>query len=283
MKWTNDLSLPLPLYAAITTDTYTIGAKADYSTTQILKPPRIVALTRKWKEHLVEDVSDSIFSLLGRSIHTILERAASDRYIVEQRYYAEFNGFVLAGQIDVYDQETQTLSDYKLCSRFVAADGIKPEWIAQQSINRLLMYRDKGIVVKAAQNVCIFRDWSKMQAGRSHDYPQRQVVVLNVPLWPSEQTEQFINERIAMHEAARTVLPDCTNEDKWQKPDRFALMKKGAKKAVKLYDTREEAEAAVSDPKHFVEPRNGEPVRCLNYCSVNKYCSFYQGMMQEQL
>lgn len=279
---TNLLSLPEPLVRAVANDSYTPGEKCDYSTTQLLKPARIVALQRKWREHLTEDASERIFSLIGQAIHTILERGASDRYLVEKRFYSAFAGKRISGQIDVFDTETGILSDYKLTSRFTTGDGVKPEWQQQASINALLMSM-AGIEINGAQIVAIYRDWSKMAANRKQDYPERQVQVFTVPLWSADKTIAFIEARITAHEAAKAELPMCSEKERWAKPEKWALMQNGRKKALKLYLSETEATAAVTDDKkQFVEHRPGENTRCLFYCSVNKYCSFYQELMNEQ-
>jgi hypothetical protein len=209
-----------------------------------------------------------------------LERAADARYIVEKRYFAEFAGKTISGQIDVFDTETGTLSDYKVCSRYVAADGVKEDWIAQCSINRLLMQRN-GVTAEAAQIVAIFRDWSKMQVVRDKDYPARQVAVLKVPLWPVKQTEQYVIDRIALHEAARDNPPVCDMEERWERPTRWAHMQKGKKRAIKLYDTKEQAEAAAEAAGGFAEQRPGEATRCLHYCGVSAYCEYGRSLQEE--
>src|ERR1700683_1321115 len=106
MKLTNELALPAPLVAAIKNDKYD-ASSAHWSTTTLIRPARIVALSMQHREQMVEDASDRIFSLLGQSIHGILERAACDRYVVEKRYIEDFDGVTVGGQIDVFDLETR--------------------------------------------------------------------------------------------------------------------------------------------------------------------------------
>lgn len=273
MRITNELNLPEPLVAAIRNDGYVKG-DCDYSVTGLIRPVRIAALSRKYDEHLVEDVSERIYSLFGRAVHTILEYAASDTYWVEKRYFFPFADKIISGQIDVYDRETKMLSDYKFCSRYVVSDGVKPEWTAQNSMNALLMRRN-GIEVKSAEIVAIFRDWSKMMAARKSDYPQRDIERIPVPLWSEEKTEAYILERIAAHEAGKDNPPVCTPEERWEKPNRWALMKKGRKRAIKLFESEAEAIAAQDGPSEtFIEPRPGENVRCLHFCPVTAYCDF---------
>ena len=280
MKISNELKLPEPIVAAIRNDPYD-REDADYTPTSLIRPVRIASLTRKWDDKMEEDASDRIFALLGQAVHTIMERAASDRYIVEKRYFRVIGGKKIGAKIDIYDRETQVLSNYKICSRYVVGDGVKPEWQAQGSIEAMLM-RYNEVPVLGYQIVAIFRDWSKMAAERKHDYPDHQVAILPVTLWDHETTETYIRNRITAHELGRDNPPVCTPEERWEKPAKWALMKKGRKRAVKLYDAEIDAIAAADGASEMkVEHRLGENVRCLHYCPVVSYCDFGREQVRE--
>lgn len=272
----NELGLPQPLVDAVRNDGYDKGG-ADFSVTELISPPRIAKLKRQHGNNIVEDASDRIFSLFGQAIHTILQRAASGRYIIETRYSVEHDGAKVSGQIDLFDRETSTLQDWKITSRYATQDGPKPEWIAQGNLNRYLLWKN-GIQAEAIQYIALFRDWSKMAVARgTRGYPQRQVQVLNLPIWPIEKVQGYLSERISLHREADFRLPMCTPEERWSKPARYALMKKGRKRAVKLYDTKEEAvEAGIKagTVDHRVEDRPGEETRCLYFCPVVAWCDF---------
>jgi hypothetical protein len=85
-----------------------------------------------------------------------------------------------------------------------------------------------------------------------------------------------------MHQEAENTPSDkllpCTPEERWERPTRYALMKKGRKRAIKLYDTEEDANGAVKEKDHYVEYRKGESVRCENYCPVKEFCNQYKEM-----
>lgn len=279
MRLTNELHLPDPLVAAITNDTYD-RTGADFTTTELINAPRIEALRRKHEDDIPEDASDRIFSLLGQVAHGIIERAASDRYVSEKRYFIEREGYRIGGQIDLYDKQTCELSDWKVTSLWSGKDGAKNEWMAQGNINALLM-EENGVQVKSVAFYGIYRDWSKMRAGFAKDYPQHQVQRFPIPRWPKAQTEQFIAERIRLHLAARETLPDCTAEERWERPERWAVMKKGAKRALKLHDTELEASQHAALAGARVEHRPGESVRCLHYCPVLAFCSFGRELVRE--
>jgi len=280
VKISNDLKLPEPLVQAVRNDPYD-REDADYTPTSLIRPVRIASLTRKWDASMIEDASERIFALLGQAVHTIMERAATDRYIVEKRFFWVIGGKKIGGKIDIYDRKTQVLSNYKICSRYVVNDGVKPEWQAQASIEAWLMQRNE-YPVKGYQIVAIFRDWSKLAAERKNDYPDRQVAILPVTLWDTETTETYIRNRITAHELGRDNPPVCTPEERWERPAKWALMRKGQKRAIKLFGSEIEALAATDGPSEkYIQPRPGENVRCLHYCPVVSYCNFGRELVRE--
>lgn len=277
MQYTNVQNLPEPLVRAVTKDTYDRGQRTDFSVTQLLGPPRIRILRKRHQAQLVEDVSDRIYSLLGQSVHTILERAELGDALAEVRIYAEIDGLTISGQLDraVFFKSQGLLQDYKLCS--VWALDSKPEWEQQLNLLSFLLRRNSYNVTKA-QIVAIYRDWSKRRAQRDKDYPQHQARPIDYPMWSDERALAFLRERIAVHTEAEWTLPECTKEERWYRGEQWAVMKNGNKKATKLFDFEDGAkEFAAADPKFRVEHRPGEAVRCNDYCPVAEFCEQYKG------
>jgi phosphoglycolate phosphatase-like HAD superfamily hydrolase len=274
MRLTNKMQLPAAIVEAVKNDGYTRG-DADISVTQLVSPPQKVALEREYADQLVEDASDRIWSLMGQSIHTILERA-NRTGLAERRLSAVVEGWKVSGGMDLYDEDG-VLVDYKTTSAWSARGGVKDEWLAQLNIYAHIL-RANGHPVKGLRVVAILRDWSKLEASRSADYPQSQVAVLPVEMWSPEVAEKYVRDRVILHKLARQSLPSCTGEERWQKAPVFALMKHGRKTAVKLYDNLADAEMhAKSDPASlYVQTRAGESTRCRLYCSASKFCPQYQ-------
>lgn len=71
-KLTNELGLPWPVYQAVVNHRYSKEG-ADYSATELLRPPRVRELERIHTDEIVEDASDYVFALLGTVAHFILE------------------------------------------------------------------------------------------------------------------------------------------------------------------------------------------------------------------
>jgi hypothetical protein len=276
MKITNVNRLPEPLVRAVSRHAHT--PKPNHiSVTALALPPQLRALSIKHDAELQEDAADRIWALLGTLLHAALESHAQGlkNFLTEEELKTEVLGWEVVGHYDasemLYDGEL--LTDYKLTSVWNVKDGIKSEW--EQQLNSYAeLIRRAGRTVKGLQIVAIGRDWSKSKAKYDPTYPQQQVKVFEVPLWPQEQASRFIWERVVLHQwAAKGKWDECTPEERWVKDTKWAVMKKGVKKAIRLYS--EEAPAmmhADTDPMYFVQYRQGESVRCESYCSCSIIC-----------
>lgn len=277
MKLTNKLRLPEAIVRAVSNDSYTKG-EADISVTELLVPPQMRKLRLAHDHELEEDVSDRIYSLQGQSMHHIIERAADgDAFVmVEATLYAEYAGWKVKGQVDHLLLATGELLDFKLTSTYKVKPGQPPrEWVEQTNIYRRMLEREKGMSIPAVAILAILRDWSKSQSRRSQDYPQAPVIRLEVPLWTPEQADAFIEERVRLHQAAEPA--SCTDADVWAKPAKWAVHKRGAAKAIRVFDNPIDAEQLASTASSlYVEYRPGEAVRCQDWCQVAHLCPQWQ-------
>ena len=73
-------------------------------------------------------------------------------------------------------------------------------------------------------------------------------------------------------------IKPCSDEERWLRASKWAVMKQGRKRAVKLYDNEREAQEHLNTlgGGHELEFRKGEPVRCLKYCPVATFCPQFQ-------
>lgn len=123
--------------------------------------------------------------------------------------------------------------------------------------------------------VAFYRDWAK---SRAHDasYPGSQAQVFEVPLWTQDEASRFLEEGVRLHRLAEDgSYPECSMEEKWERQTKYVLMRRGRRSAITLFDTCEEAEAAVSKADQYVEVRHGASVRCESYCPVSAFCQQY--------
>lgn len=274
MILTNKLDLPEAIVAAIMNDSYTKG-DADISVTELLSPPQLRALKLKHREEIEEDVSDRIWSLLGQSVHTIIERAslALPNVLTEATVNSTYRGWKLKGQVDNVVLSGSQLYDFKVTSAWKVKGGEVPlEWEQQTNIYRRLLQKEKGLQVGNINVIAILRDWSRNEAARSPDYPQAQVKNFSVRVWETAEADDFIERQIARHQASD--FEPCSDEERWTKPEKWAVMKRGNVRAVKLFDNPIEAEQLASTSvAMYVEHRPGEAVRCQNWCPVSRWCS----------
>lgn len=282
MQITNRLNYPEALVKAVEADPYTKGS-SDYSVTQLLKPPRVVALEALHKHEMVDDVSDRIWSLYGQIAHTILERA-NEADLVEKRFFAEFKGKIVSAQVDTLSLKDERLTDWKFTTvwKFLPNKPTDPDWVSQLNM-QLEILRRNGLNAKRLQIVGLLRDWSKSEASRNSEYPQKGVVTAPIEIWEREQTVAFIEERIALMEAAKQELPLCTPAERWAKQDIWAVMK--GDRAIRMglcFSEKNAIEMQSKNPGTRIEFRPGQSPRCEFYCSVNQWCDQYKAMKEKR-
>lgn len=285
MKITNRSDLPDALVAAVESDPYSKG-ESDFSVTELIGPPRIGALKAQHKGEVERDVEDMLYSLYGQVAHGILERANRTGF-AEKRLYTTIEGSVVSGQLDTLDIQNGVLSDWKFTTawKFKSGQESPPEFVQQLNM-QLELLRCNGMDAQALQIVGLLRDFSKLEAKRSFDYPQRSVMIMPILMWPREKTQAFMRERVILHKQARVTLPECTPEERWTRPTVYAVMKEGAARASKLCDSEEEAKAVAAAGKNLqVVARPGAHIRCENYCDVSAFCTQFnqpQGANEEE-
>lgn len=287
MKITNKHNLPQTIVNVLHRPTYSKG-KANISATELLTAPRIVQLKREHWDKLEQDAAEMVWSLFGSAVHNVLEHGRDEHHVVEQRLHAEVSGWSVSGAIDLQEVEEDgvIISDYKVTSAWTVMNE-KEDWHRQLNIYAWLVEKVKRQNVKKLQIVAIVRDWAAREAKVKPEYPQAPVVVIDIAIWPFDTRQEFVEDRISMHSDAMFAqsmgdqLPECSPADMWERPTMYALKKEGGLKAKKVFATKEEAEEALT-PGHIIEVRQGERVRCANYCQVSEFCDQYQTYLRNQ-
>lgn len=204
----------------------------------------------------------------------------------------EINGIpiVISGQIDYWRETTGKIRDYKITSRWVSTDGVKNEWEKQMNIYAFLL-RESGHDPKSATIEAIYRDWSKTMAARDSSYPQKQIEQFDVQLWEPNRAKEYVIERIKSHLRALSCdkeeeIVGCSKEERWERNEEFAVTKPGRSRALRVLDSREEAETWISEHKRAgesmsIEHRQGTSTRCISYCPVSQFCSYYKYFVKE--
>jgi len=290
MKITNKYGLPQPFVNVVERPTYTKG-KAHMSVTELLSSPQIVQLKAKYADQIEVDVIDMIWSIFGSAVHSVLEQGKDENNIVEQRLHADLDGWHISGAIDlqVVTDEGIEINDYKTVSVWSVMND-KPEWEQQLNIYAWLVETVKKAPISKIKIVAILKDWKEMEATTRQNYPAKQVVTIDIPIWTMEQREAFIKERIHLHSEAlfatdtNEALPECTPAECWEKPTVYAVKKDGGVRAKSVHANLSDAETALEEAGkgYILEVRDGERTRCARYCQVSQWCEQYKTYLEEK-
>jgi hypothetical protein len=147
------------------------------------------------------------------------------------------------------------------------------------------MLYENGYPVTDLEVVAILRDWQKAKA--KHDpehYPQQPAIVLKVDTWPEKQIETYITDRLLAHGWAQHELPECTAEERWERPAVYAVVKKGNSRATSVHLTLEAAQQALealTPGAYAITERPAEQRRCQDYCPALPFCEQGQGLLKK--
>jgi len=280
MKITNRFDLPAPVVRALTTDDYSRG-KSDLSVTQIIDSPRVRLLRKQHDEKIEEDVSDMVWSVLGRAAHKVLEDSDEEGYTIEERVFAEVEGWRLSGAIDLQKHgNILSLYDYKVTSVWSVIYG-KSSWETQLNCYAYLLWKAKKQKVGALNIIAILRDWNRRDAGKP-DYPSSPIMEIPIQLWSQDEQQRYVTERVRLHQDAESSmvlgepLPLCSAEERWEKQTTYAVRKKANKRALRVFKSMDEANAFLEEGM-VIDERKGESTRCAqDWCRVSQWCEQHQ-------
>jgi len=292
MKLTNKLDLPKPFVDAVSSE-YTYTPKR-YSVTSILKGTRETILVRRHADEIEQDVADMVWMIFGTAVHGVLEQSEeSDTQLKENWVSATLpNGYELSGIFDLYDDATGEVTDYKTGSIWKVTFNDWKDY-RTQTLAYCWILRQMGFNAHRGKIVMFLKDHSKTKAEHTADYPPYPVHVEQWDFSDDELTGFGNWAALKFDEIKRCEqlpddeLPICTPEERWAKPDKWAVKKKGNKKAQKLFDNEDDAmsyaelQATDSNYQFEVEYRPGEDTKCLNYCPAKAFCSHYKELIGE--
>lgn len=243
MKFTNKFGFPHYVEEWLTNDEYDYDPDA-VTATSLLKPIRMFVLAKRYKDVTELDISDLIASRYGTALHDSLEKVKVKNAIQENRLQTSINGYKVTGKFDMIvdmDKPVKKLVDVKSTSVWSYIFNSKHEdYITQLSIYRFLAQKNNINVGEDAEIFMMFTDWSGTKARSDPSYPQARIAIVPIKLWPPEQTEKFIVNRLRLFDTA-SILPDndlpwCNETELWS--------------------------------------NNGIAKRC-SYCSVKNHCNQY--------
>lgn len=291
MKITNKYNLPQALVNIVQEeDGQHVSIDKHYGVTNLLNPIRIAVLKRRHGDQIEVDINTMVWSIFGKAVHAIAEKANIDGQAEVEVNYEIRDGYYLRGRIDLFNDKTSTIEDYKTTSAYKVSMGDFEDWRLQGLMYAFLL-RKQGKYVEQLRFHAMLKDWKKskmiLERRKGNNYPE-------TPIWTWEYTittndmieiERFIRQKfediIASEQLDDDHLPDCSSEDRWEKGGKWAVQEPHKKFATKLVDTKEQGElyAIKKGIKHYtIEYREPYAERCHEYCLVNQFCNYYKSL-----
>lgn len=292
---TNSLSLPQPFVDAATSSHKYKPNR--YSVTEVLGGTCEAILKRRHQGEQDEDVADRVWAIFGTAVHKVLQEAkATDSQLQENWLAVPIKGtkYELSGIFDLYDDETKTVTDWKTCSVWKVTFGDFEDW-RKQTLMYCWMLRQLEIDASRGEIVAIMRDHNQRKAKTEKDYPEHPVYKIGWDFSDKDFSEveadirRWFAEVADQEERESEELTPCNPERRWHKSDKWAVMRKGQKKAVRLFDSNEKALAHMDwladQPSNkgrglYIEFREGEDTRCQSYCSVAQFCPYGRNLSE---
>ena len=321
LEYTNKNNVSLALAVFLMYDNYEYDERPNsISATGLIKPLRQLVLSKQNPALLkTVDIADLVATRMGSAIHKGCEDAWTDPenvknalkvlgasedaidnikinppYIkpgetpvyVEQRAEKEILDFVISGKYDLVLDGT--LNDYKSTSVWTYIfDSNADSYVKQGSIYKWLS-PDK--ITSDYINInYIFTDWSAAKARMdTKSYPQIKTLTKQYPLWSTEETENWIMNKIEAYKALANTpqegLPQCTDEELWATEETFKYYKNPNKldRSTKNFKTMDEAlvRKSADGDVGIIKTVPGE-VKACRYCPVIGICTQAETMLAE--
>lgn len=267
---------------------------ADYSVTDLIKPVKVTLLTQRHRHELPPEEDDTVLiqSIIGSGTHRNLEWLTK-RYAMkhpeinlrtELRVWDKFLDRKITGQFDGWLDGL--LYDYKITKSWKIIFGDYKDWTRQLNLYcymaRLVGYETHTMAVNA-----VLKDW---QQGKIYtkDYPRLNYIGVKIPIWTMQEQHDYLISRVQLckenEEMLDEELPDCTPEEMWETPEKYAIIEPNKSKATRLVSSEKEVESYLKwrkdkgkeIKKYKVEHRPAVRKRCDNYCNVSGWCRQYQ-------
>ena len=285
MKITNKYNLPQALVDLIKNSQFGHTEKC-YSATTILNPTRFIILNRRHNDEIEIDASQCINQVLGTATHSLIEKF--DKTGFAEIYLKEEirDGYFLTGKCDLYDEVNFALVDYKTANVWKIKFSDFDDWRRQGLIYSWLLIK-KGHYVERIRFHALLKDWTarekRLADMKGEFYPESQVYTYELKITSADliEIEKFIRDKfdelIEAEKLSDDDLLDCGKKDTWYTGDKFAVYGTNKNKAMRVFDTYEEANDYLNN-KGGVEivARKGEYRRCQDYCECCKFCKYYQ-------
>lgn len=282
---TNRLNLPQPFVDAVTSShTYKPNR---YSVTEVIGGTCEAVLKRRHHGESTEDVADRLWAIFGTAVHKVLQESPAQEGQEREKWLCvpidnDGEKYELSGIFDLYDKSTQTVTDWKVTSVWTVQFADFESW-RKQTLIYCWMLKQAGEEARRGEIVAMLRDHSMRKASLDSDYPQSPVFKVS---WDFDDNDFAEAEKLVsdwfIEVKFQEKLPDdrlapCDEKSRWHKPDKWAIMKDGRKRAVRVFDDEADAVELLNrleetDRGHHIEFRRGEDTKCESYCPVSDFC-----------
>jgi|GEM_PF-3435270 len=217
------------------------------------------------------------------------EITKEEDYLVEYPVRLTINDITIKGVIDLVSFPDEKLVDWKTASTYKYVFGTYTSYEKQLSVYRYLgaHTEDRLSKISKADLTFFWEGWQQSKTVQS-DYPQENVTIIPVEVMPTEDVEKYISERIYLYKKLIELSPEdlygldiCSDDEKMLRPTTYAVKHPKRKSAVKVFNTKMEAEMFLKDNQdkdYTIEEREGI-MNCALYCKAAPFCK----QAQEQL
>lgn len=275
--------------------------KLDYiGVSTLIGAPLPRYLYARYWHQLEINASDTMNAIQGQLGHLLFAGIESETQ-TEIHLSTNFEGTRIMGIADYYDPNLLILGDvkFKQVNSVTAGNISKDDYLEKQLNVYSWMARRQGLKVEHLQGDIYINGWVRYKTLGHDNYPKTPYLKINIPIWEENFTANYVRERIAVHDtkairllrgqtdgdvsaldAAMMEIPVCTDKERFAHPTRYAVMKEGQKKAVKLFDCSGEAKDFISAQtlamasKMTVAERKGGYTNCLWYCNCRHICPY---------
>ena len=284
MNFTNRHSLSPEIVKLLVRERYNPdGADLGITATTLCNPIQQTVLKQRHPDELkIFDVADRFWSFLGTVSHQVLSEHGRDDALVETRFFAESQGKKISDQTDHYCGKV--ITDYKCTKSYKIMKGDFTDWERQTNLYAWLAEANSWPVEKLKVFAFVL-DWSQHNLYQK-GYPACPIVEIPLPLWPKEQRQSFVSDRVTTLLQAEHYpdheLPACTAHEMWQDVRDWAVVKEGGKRAVKCYDSEEDSKVHNFKSGEALVKRLTPRRRCLGFCSAAPVCSQHARLLLEE-
>lgn len=254
------------------------------SATTLKSGVREIILTDRYWDNIERDISEMTPVLIGTAIHSVLEAHTdnTEDIMAEEQFTFTVGDITVTGRLDGYDVKNKVIYDYKSAAVWKKIYNDFEDWKFQGLVYTLLLNK-AGYEVNECKFIMMFKDWSPTKASTDTSYPQFpcDTYTFKPTLNDIAEIEETIKTKVEEYTKSLPLpdeeLPLCTEKERWTKPTTYAVMKKGRKTALRVLETKADAEKYLSENGgDHIEERKGSDGKCENYCICNKFCPYWK-------